>query len=198
MENISLRFNENHQTRFFESADSHYIEGYATIFDNVYHVPQDGWHETVTRSAFDKSIASGQVIESQYNHSADHVLGRSDLGTVQVWNDGKGIKYRVKFNPDDPDHQKVKAKIESGLIGGSSMAFAPTKYRFIRSDDNKDVLEISEGMLVECGPVNNPCNPEATTSVRNTSGEKSQLQSEYKNWKRTQELISDFENSTAI
>tara|TARA_R110002095_G_scaffold117928_2_gene102858 strand:+ start:1809 stop:2399 length:591 start_codon:yes stop_codon:yes gene_type:complete len=196
MDNISLRYNENHQTRFMEDVNEHYIEGYATIFDNVYHVPQEGWHETISRSAFDKSIASGQVIEIRYNHSQDHVLDRSDL-TAKIWNDGIGVKYRTKYNPDDPDYQKVKAKIASGLIGGSSMAFLPTKYRWKRSD-NKDVLEITEGKFFECGPVNNPCNPEATANVRNTSGEKSPLQSEYKNWKRTQDLISKIEKQCNI
>ena len=93
-------------------------------------VPQDGFYETIGRDAFNQSLTKQQQIESRYNHSADHVLGRTDLGSLQVWTDEKGLRYRVRFNPDDPDHQKVKAKIASGLIKGSSFSFFPKKVRF--------------------------------------------------------------------
>ena len=180
------------------TSDGHFIEGYATTFDNVYYVAQDQWHERVRSQAFDKSIVSGQPVESRYNHSPDHVLGRSDLGTVQIWKDENGIRYRTKYNPADPDHQKVKAKIESGLIRGSSVAMYPHKVRW-SNEGGKHILNIEEATLAECGPVNNPCNIEAVATVRSESDKESiDLQQSYKDWLYSQNEFEKLDSLFAI
>ena len=180
-----LRFSENTETRFVDESGQNFIEGYATTFDNVYYVPQEGLYERISNNAFDKSLASGQVMESRYNHSRDHVLGRSDLGSVRCWNDGKGIRYRVKYNPADPDHLKVKAKLESGLIRGSSLAMVPTDIQFTE-ENGKDVATIREAMLFECGPVNDPCNLASTVTVR-SQDDMPTMKERYAEWKTRQE-----------
>lgn len=183
---MESRFNTL-QTRLVEHSGNQWIEGYATVFETPYYVPQEGFTETINRNAFTGSIASGKPIESRYNHDRNHILGRTDLGTMQVWIDTQGVRYRVKFNVDDPDHLKVKAKLESGLIQGSSMTFLPKRHQF-KAVGNTYVCEIIEADLYEAGPVNDPCNLAATAAVRDSSS-KSHLSDEFQRFLKTQKLL---------
>lgn len=187
---MELRYTTEHQTRFAEENGEHFIEGYASLFDTVYFVPQEGFHERMDQRAFDRTLAKGGVIEARYNHSKDHPLGRTDLGTLKVWRDDKGLRYRIKYDPADPDHQKVKAKIASGLIKGSSFRFVPKDVKWERSE-GKYVARIMDCEVEEVGPVNNPCSPSATVSYR-SQDEVPSMADQFKLWQETQERLKLF------
>ena len=190
---MELRFNPDHETKMIEDNGKKYITGYASVFNKTYAVPAEGIHEKINPNAFNRSLASGRVVESRYNHSKDHVLGNTDLGSLTLWTDKKGLRYKVPFNEADPDHQKVKAKIDSGLIKGSSFAFQPTQLRFTR-DGDRDICEVMECELFEVGPVNNPISDATEASVR-SSDDKGLISEQYKNWKATQDRIEKFKRN---
>lgn len=172
------------QTEIRLSEDGNYIEGIGSLFNNVYFVPKEGFHETVRSTAFTRSLSTGRNIEVRYNHDKNHVLASTDLGSAKVWVDQEGLKYRVKYNPADPDHQKVRAKIDSGIIKGSSFTFVPKKVTFSK-DNNRHLANIEDCDLYEVGPVNDPCNPESTVKVR------SAITDQYEMWLQTEKRIQN-------
>jgi len=183
---VYLRFCET-ETRLTEHNGSQFIEGCASRYNSTYFVNSEGFHERIDSGAFTESLASGQPVESRYNHDANHVLARTDLGSLQVWTDEDGLKYRVRFDEQDPDHCKIRAKLNSGLIRGSSVAMLPTDVQF-REEDGKDVCIIRQAVLRECGPVNTPANLATDVSVR-CADDTPTLRQRYQNWKATQRLL---------
>lgn len=183
------------QTRSIEtqvrlSEDGSHIEGIGSIFNNVYFVPQEGFHETVKATAFNRSLSTGRNIEVRYNHDKNHILASTELGSAKVWVDANGLNYRVKFNAADPDHQKVKAKIDSGIIKGSSFTFVPKKVSFSKDADNRHIANLEDCDLYELGPCNDPCSLATTATVRANDSE---VQKQYKLWQETQERLANFE-----
>jgi len=176
------------QTRMIEtkvrlSEDGQHIEGVGSLFNSVYFVPQEGMYETVRATAFNRSLSTGRNIEVRYNHDKNHILASTELGSAKVWVDSNGLNYRVRFNPADPDHQKVKAKIDSGIIKGSSFTFVPQKISFSKDAQHRHIANIEDCDLYEVGPVNEGCNPLATAFVRSVDSE---IQSQYKLWIETE------------
>lgn len=176
------------ETQVRLSEDGQHIEGIGSIFNNVYFVPQEGFHETVKPTAFNRSLSTGRNIEVRYNHDRNHILASTELGSAKVWVDANGLNYRVKFNAADPDHQKVKAKIDSGIIKGSSFTFVPKKVSFSKDAEQRHIANLEDCDLYEVGPVNDPCNPQATASVRSA-----EIQQQYNNWIETQKRLEQFE-----
>lgn len=138
-----------------------YIGGYGAVFYN--HSPEteyetpDGFIERIDPEAFNDSLLSGQPIESRFNHSREFVLGRSDLGTAQFSVDQKGLRYAVPYDANDPDHQKVRAKIKKGLIKGSSFCGSVSQDDIeIKRSANKTIVTIKKINLKEAGPVDQP------------------------------------------
>jgi len=180
------------QTEIRVSADGKYIEGIASRFGSYYHVPQEDCYETVKPYAFQRSLASGRDITVNYDHDKHSVLGSTELGTAKVWVDEEGLKYRVKFDAEDPDHQRVRAKINSGLIKGSSFVFHPIKRRYSRSQQG--VLQtIEEAELLDLGPVILPCDPTSVAYVRSINTDP-----EYLLWLESEKRIRKFKESCNI
>lgn len=178
--------------RFVEDKGVQYIEGLGSKYNHLYQA--DGMWERVAPFAFSRSIADGHPIEAKYNHSRDHLLARSDLGNLKVWESEQGLHYRIQFNPSDPDHIKVKAKIDAGLVRGSSFQGRPKKYRFLK-EDGKYIVEHQELELVEVGPVNNPANSEALAMVRSADCDRSEnLKSELNRFIETQKRLERHQN----
>ena len=176
-----------------KSGDDQYIAGYASVFFDGTDDTQryDGslqlW-ERIAPFAFDKSIRADKKVEGRYNHSKDHVLGRTDLGTVSLATDRRGLRYRIKFDSTDPDHLKVAAKIKSGLIEGSSFLAHPIQWKF--SKQGKDsVITYQEFELLDVGPVNHP-GMQGTGQPILMSALDDELKEELDRWVRTQEILA--------
>lgn len=170
--------------------DSLYIQGYGSLFNQVYYVPQDGWFERIEPNAFTRSISEGKNINVCYNHDLNSILGNTETGTAKVWVDDKGLNYRVKFDPQDPDHQKVRSKIDKGIIKGSSMQFFPTKMKFLQDAKYRHIAVVEDCTLCEVGPVNTPVNANAPASVRSV------IQDQYQDWLKTINKIEEWKERT--
>jgi HK97 family phage prohead protease len=81
-----------------------------------------GFVEIIDPKALDSADLSDVV--GVFNHDRNIVLGRTTSGTMTVTRDQDGgLSYRIAYDPSDPDHQRVMAKILRGDVVGSSFAF---------------------------------------------------------------------------
>lgn len=130
-----------------------------------------GFVEVIDPKALDDCDMSDVV--ALFNHNRDLVLGRTSAGTLTLTRDSDGgLSYRVAYDPTDPDHQRVMAKIQRGDVVGSSFAF-----RVAANGDSWDkeetdtssiyvrtVTKISK--LGDVGPVTVPAYAASTASKR--------------------------------
>jgi hypothetical protein len=55
------------------------------------------FRERIQRGAFAAAIRHGDI-RGAFNHSADHVLGRTTSGTLRLEEDDKGLRYSITGN----------------------------------------------------------------------------------------------------
>jgi len=108
-----------HAVEYREEGEEKYFEGYGVLFNT----PTDMGY-------FTEEVAPGAEIEVMQddvrglmNHGEDKVLGRTKSGTMTMTVDERGIKYKILYNPNDPDHVSAREKVKRGDISQSSFAF---------------------------------------------------------------------------
>ena len=172
------------QCELIERNGKEEITGYgAVVFDGSpgteYQLADNLW-ERFAPGAFDKYLASGNNIEIRFNHSSDFVLGDTQ-GAARCTVDEKGLRYSVPFDSTDPDHIKVRCKLQKGLIKGSSIAGVP-QYRFEDQAGKHIAWITSMRSIRDVGPVGTPAYKAAPAMMRSDD-----LDQQYKNWLLKQE-----------
>src|SRR5688500_7494449 len=76
-----------------------HLSGYGAVFFNgtpgtQYQLRKDAV-ERILPGAFDRIIASRADLIGMFNHSPDHVLGRTSAGTMVVSVDAHGLRYDI-------------------------------------------------------------------------------------------------------
>lgn len=175
-----IRNTSNHCTEIIERDGKKEITGYGAIYyDNTpgseYQIGPN-LYERFAKGFADTAIASGQNIVVRYNHDDNFILDDTDNG-AKVKADDKGIKYSVPFDSQDPDHLKVKSKIEKGLIRGSSIAATNPKYSFTEEGSKHIAWVTSVERVIDCSPVNNPAYKNAPAMLRSA-----ELNEQYETW----------------
>ena len=145
-----------------EEGEDKFIEGYAFVFGAV-----------ADLGSFTEEIAPGAAdgvmnddVRGLLNHEPNIVLGRTKSGTMQLTLDARGLKYRIKYNPNDPDHVSAREKILRGDISQSSFAFRikDDKWETRNGKDHRTLLKFSR--LIDVSPVTYPAYPDATVAAR--------------------------------
>jgi len=107
-----------------------------------------------------------------FNHDEDQLLGRTRNNTLTLTRtaDG-GLEYRIPYDGQDPDHQRVMRKIERGDVDGSSFMFRAKKDDWTEEQDAaggslyvRTVLEIET--LYDVCPVTRQAYPDSTAAKR--------------------------------
>lgn len=127
------------QTRDVQDSDDLYIEGYFSVFNEIYEV-WDGATESIRAGAFTDSL-NGDV-RALYNHNTDFVLGRTTNGTLELRQDDRGLWGRIKLNKKDSDAVNVYERIARGDITGCSFGFDIEKEEQTISEDGSVHFEI--------------------------------------------------------
>ncbi|MCB9949577.1 MAG: HK97 family phage prohead protease [Planctomycetaceae bacterium] len=153
-----------------------YFVGYGAVFfdrktPGTEYQLAENVYERFLPSAF--NLRQERPIELWYNHNSDFCLGTKETG-LELRVDGKGLSYEQEINPDDVDHQKVKSKIENGIIKGSSIGFWVTRASQIKEGD-REIFLIKECEVRDLGPVNVPAYKAASAFCRNASKNESPL-----------------------
>jgi len=126
--------------------------------------------ETIAATALDNCDMSDVI--GVFNHDPDQLLGRTRNNTLELTRteDG-GLSYRIPYDGQDPDHQRVMRKIERGDVDGSSFMFVARSDEWAEEKDPaggslyvRTVLEID--VLYDVCPVTNPAYPDATAAKR--------------------------------
>jgi len=147
------------------------IAGYAAVFHRAgdagteYQLYEDVV-ERIAPTAFNRAISERHDVRALFNHSSDHILGRSLSGTLRLSVDERGLRYEVDM-PDTQIGRDVAESIRRGDLTGSSFAFTPLKQSW-QADraNNRDVRIIEDVMLHDVGPVTYPAYESTSAGIR--------------------------------
>lgn len=121
------------------SGNEFIVRGYASLFDSPYPVAggpdAGGFLETVTRTAFDQTLAGGPDVHFLINHEGV-TLARTKSGTLTLTTDRKGLLAEARIDRRDPMGQSLEVKMERGDLDEMSFAF-----RTVRQEWNEDFTE---------------------------------------------------------
>jgi HK97 family phage prohead protease len=153
----------------------YHFEGYASLFDTPYSV--GGFTETISRGSFRRTLKEEPDVVFRVEHEglplARTERKDSDIpGTLRLEETSKGLLVNAAFDPLDTDAQRLKLKMERGLVDEMSFAFRCT------DDDWNDELTDRKvkGVTLHGGDVSavtfgaSPSTG-STTSIRSTDGE---------------------------
>lgn len=109
----------DHKVEYREEGEEKFFEGYGIVFNT----PTDmgPFMEEVAPGA--ESEVMNDDVRGLMNHSEDMVLGRTKSGTMTLSVDSIGVRYKILYNPNDPDHVRAREKVMRGDISQSSFAF---------------------------------------------------------------------------
>jgi len=139
------------------------IEGYAAVFNK----DSDGlWFiERVAPGCFEESIQQDDIV-GLFNHDRNIVLGRTSASTMNLEEDGKGLKYVIDL-PETQAARDLHESISRGDIKGSSFSFTTQKDQWEYLDDGETVIRtLLKVKLYDVGPVTIPAYKDTTTSAR--------------------------------
>jgi hypothetical protein len=132
------------------------LTGYGAVFEQL---SQDlgGFVEIIDSHAFDTTLARAERnVLGSFNHNLDILLSTRDSGTLDLTVDNVGLQYAMQLNLTDPDAQRVAAKVEGGLVKGSSFSFAVRADEWTTTDSGFPLRRILDCVLYELGPVASP------------------------------------------
>lgn len=146
-----------------EEDDTRHIRGYGAVFNEL---SEDlgGMQELIEPGAFTKTLQEADV-RSLWNHNADYVLGRNISGTLELFEDKRGLGYDVT-PPDAQWARDLMASIERGDVSGSSFGFCTVRDKWDQDEDGKVTRRLLEVKLFDVGPVTFPAYPQTSVQVR--------------------------------
>src|SRR5450755_2100128 len=126
---IERRFNPNAQVIAVAAgaaggAGAPTIRGYAAVFNAEFVLYEDSGYrvvEVIAPGAFTPVL--GNDVRCLFNHAADHVLGRSTNGTLQLIQDSKGLRFSNALNLQTSMGKNVYQFVKRGDVTGCSFAF---------------------------------------------------------------------------
>jgi HK97 family phage prohead protease len=123
------------EVRASKDAGKPIIEGYAAVF-NARSQDLGGFIETVKPGAFRRAIENKSDVRALVNHDPSLLLGRTKSGTLKLWEDEKGLKFRCEL-PDTQYAKDVYTSIERGDMDQCSFSFKAVKQTWgeARTDD---------------------------------------------------------------
>lgn len=108
------------QFRAAEDSGKKYIEGYFSVFGDVYELFPGGT-ESVDAGAFDGALDGD--IRALINHESRMVLGRTTAGTLELKTDSHGLWGRIEINENDVDAMNLYARVQRGDVDQCSFGF---------------------------------------------------------------------------
>ena len=149
-------------------SDKYYVEGYATTFDEPYHLYyyDDKGHEVkeqVSRNAFDNTDMSDVIF--QYDHEG-RVFARLSNDTLKLNIDDHGLFIRAYLGGTEIG-RNLYEEIKGGYTNKMSFGFTVTDDSF--EEDGSDYLRTikSIGKLYDVSAVSIPANDFTEISARN-------------------------------
>jgi len=112
----------SNQIKLSEDQGKNVVTGYAALYD-VLSDDLGGYKARIERGAFSEALQSPSLdVRCLFNHSRDHVLGRSTNGTLILSEDENGLKYTVIL-PETTLGKDIAVLMQRGDISQSSIGF---------------------------------------------------------------------------
>lgn len=120
--------------------------------------------EEIARGAADDVL--GDDVRGLFNHDPNVVLGRTTSKTMTLSLDDKGLRYDIRYNPNDSDHVRIMEKVKRGDISQSSFAFRvdSDKWEKRNGKDHRTITKFKR--LIDVSPVTYPAYQDATVGAR--------------------------------
>lgn len=145
--------------------DDRSVQGYAAVYNSESKTL--GWFtEIIERGAFTEALQRSPDIVALYNHDENYVLGRRDAGTLSVWEDERGLQYKIDNLPNS--REDVLEAIKRGDVNKSSFAFtiAPGGDRW-EERDGKTIRTITKfERIYDVSPVVYPAYSDSSVAKR--------------------------------
>lgn len=107
---------------FNEDEEEFALEGTAVSYDCL-SGDVGGFFERIMPGSFARSLRSGADVKCLLNHDPNHVLGRSQSGTLALHDETDGLKFRCQLDRNNSTHQNVHAMVKRGDLNECSFAF---------------------------------------------------------------------------
>lgn len=151
-----------HNVEVRAEGEAEYFEGLAA---NIGDIADLGWFtEEIMPGAFDDVL--GDDVRGLFNHDPDLILGRTASKTMTLSVDDKGLRYRILYNPADPDHVRVMQKVKRGDVSQSSFSFdvKDAKWSTRNGKDHRQIAKFQA--LYDVAPVTYPAYENTTVAAR--------------------------------
>lgn len=142
------------------------ITGYAARFNELSD-DLGGFREKIAPGAFKNTIKQDDI-RALFNHDPNYVLGRTLAGTLNLYEDKKGLRMEVSV-PETTWAKDLTVSIERGDISQQSFGFNTLRDEW--DETNKDDIQrtLREVRLFDVGPVTYPAYPQTSVQMRSLS-----------------------------
>ncbi|MGG1483494.1 HK97 family phage prohead protease [Peribacillus castrilensis] len=139
------------------------IAGYAAEFEKL-SVLLWGFREKIRKGAFQKSLETN-TIKALWNHDTNLVLGSSKNGTLNLWEDDRGLRFELE-PPNTTWGKDAMESIRRGDVDGVSFGFEVKTEEWDTTDPNNNIRTLVEVELHEISPTPFPAYPQTSVGVR--------------------------------
>ncbi len=140
------------------------LEGYAAVFNSETDLGH--FREVIKPGAFDDVMTND--VRALINHDPNLVLGRTTNGTLELSQDARGLKYRVKLGAQQYAKDFYES-VKRGDISQSSFAFTIEKQSWNEERTVRSVDKVRQ--LLDVSPVTYPAYAAATVQARDLQPE---------------------------
>lgn len=147
---------------FREEGEDRFFQGYAFVYETRTDIGE--FTEEIARGAADEVMDND--VRALFNHDPNIVLGRTKSGTLKISSDERGLKYSIKFNPNDSDHVNLRERIQRGDVSESSFAFRKKTDKWEMRDGKKHRTVTKFQRIVDVSPVTYAAYNDATVAMR--------------------------------
>lgn len=164
---------ESIETRATDNGDM-IIEGYITKFNTRSQFM--GFFETISPTAFDKTLADKHNIYGMYNHNDDKILGSTKTGSLILSVDNIGLRFTLTINPNVSYAKDTYELVKSGDIDGCSFGFICNEDDWSMQGDGTDLRTLLDVTLIEVTITPFPAYLDSEANTRSYKEHKTELE----------------------
>lgn len=154
------------------------IEGHAAVFDSHSYPLPDGrggsFVEVVKRGAFRRALQApeGPTV-ALMNHDQNLILGTTENGSLELWEDPKGLRIRLQVAPTSYA-EDLRVLMERGDVSGMSFGFTVESDRWWQDGEGRTRRDIQRiGRLTDVSVVVSPAYGASSAEITSRGAETS-------------------------
>ncbi len=144
------------------------VSGYAALYGSL-SKDLGGWRERIEWGAFRQALRGRPDIKARVGHMQIHALGSTREGTLELWEDKRGLGYRTQV--PESCQLEVRLQLSDWRTAGSSFAFSNNSVDDSwHLDQTNNVVRVLHQVrhVEDVGPTDSPAYPHTTAHRRQT------------------------------